>query len=124
MISTITETLARAVGDTATFFIGAAKQIENRQKQIVQRLDQIENRLDAPKAKESDPTAGKKWFTPAEAAKILERRPFTVREWCRHGRIKARKRNVGRGAEASWEISLEEIERYRNHGLLPMAKYC
>lgn len=58
-------------------------------------------------------------YTPTEAARLLERRPYTVREWCRLKRIHATKRPTGRGDSCEWEISHEEIERIKSHGLLP-----
>lgn len=58
-------------------------------------------------------------YTPIEVATILGKRPYTVREWCRLQRINATKRPVGRGAAEEWEIGHDEIERIRNHGLLP-----
>lgn len=61
----------------------------------------------------------KEWYSPSEVAELLGKAPFTVREWCRLGRVKVRKRPTGRGDAKEWEISLEEVERIRNHGLLP-----
>ncbi len=61
-------------------------------------------------------------YTPVEVATILGKRPYTVREWCRLQRINATKRPVGRGGAEEWEISHTEIERIRNHGLLPIPK--
>lgn len=61
----------------------------------------------------------KEWYTPAEAAEILNRAEWTVREWCRLGRIHADKRTCGRGNSLEWIISHEELERIRNQGLLP-----
>ena len=57
-------------------------------------------------------------YTPAEVADILNKSPYTIREWCRLGRVAAKKRQGGRGNEAEWEISHQELERVRSHGLL------
>jgi hypothetical protein len=61
----------------------------------------------------------KEWYSIAEAAEILGRAPFTVREWARHGRVNALKRPSGRGKSKEWMISCREIERIQNKGLLP-----
>ena len=55
-----------------------------------------------------------------EFAQIVGKAEFTVREWCRHGRIKAEKRACGRGRSKEWIIAHDELERYRAHGLLPL----
>ena len=59
-------------------------------------------------------------FTVPEAAELLGKQPFTIREWCRLRRIEARKRKCGRGRTSEWIISRSEIERYLNDGLLPL----
>lgn len=62
----------------------------------------------------------KDYYTTAEAAKILGKRPFTVREWCRLGRVRGEKAAAGRGIDAEWRISQAELTRIQNEGLLPL----
>jgi hypothetical protein len=61
----------------------------------------------------------KDWYTPAEAAALLGKEEFTVREWCRNHRINAEKQKSGRGPHRGWAISHDEILRYQREGLLP-----
>ena len=64
----------------------------------------------------------KEWYTTEEAAKIVGKAEFTVREWCRNARIQAEKRNSGRGAFPAWVISHQELVRYQREGLLPIQR--
>ncbi len=84
--------------------------------ELNQRLARIEERLASPNER---PRLEKEWFTVPEAAEMLGKQPFTIREWCRLGRIHAKKRKCGRGRTTEWVISLEELQRYANEGLLP-----
>ena len=59
-----------------------------------------------------------KYYSTTDVAQILGKAEFTVREWCRNGRIKAEKRSCGRGSSKEWMISHEELERVKAHGLL------
>ena len=61
----------------------------------------------------------KDWYTVREVAEILERSEFTVREWCRLGRVFAEKRACGRGHSKEWIVSSGELIRIQNEGLLP-----
>lgn len=58
------------------------------------------------------------WYTTEEFARAVGKAEFTVREWCRHGRVRAEKRNSGRGAFPAWVISHQELLRYQREGLL------
>jgi hypothetical protein len=62
----------------------------------------------------------KEWYSTAETAELLDKAEFTVREWCRLGRLNAQKKQSGRGAYPAWAISAEEVLRYRREGLLPL----
>ncbi|OAI40513.1 hypothetical protein AYO40_00790 [Planctomycetaceae bacterium SCGC AG-212-D15] len=64
----------------------------------------------------------KDWYSTEEAAKILGRAEFTVREWCRLGRVNAEKKGSGRGKYQSWVISHAELQRIQKDGLLPIRR--
>lgn len=65
----------------------------------------------------------KDYYSPAEAAKVLGKAEFTVREWCRLERVRAHKRKSGRGRSLEWVIAHEELLRIQREGLLPVPKY-
>ena len=62
----------------------------------------------------------KEWYTIEEFAALVDRAPFSTREWARLGRIRAEKRTSGRGKHQQWVISHDELLRYQRHGLLPI----
>lgn len=64
----------------------------------------------------------KDWYEVEEFATQVGKAPFTVREWCRLGRIHAEKRHSGRGAFPAWVISHSELLRYQREGLLPFRR--
>jgi hypothetical protein len=82
---------------------------------IIDRLERIEAALRMLVERQ----AVKDWYSTEEAGKILGKAEFTVREWCRHGRIRAEKRRSGRGKFCSWVIAHEELLRIQREGLLP-----
>lgn len=82
---------------------------------VLARLEKIESLLAAL----VEQRAAKEWYSTAEAATILCRAEFTVREWCRLGRVRAEKKRCGRGPASEWMISHAELTRVRNEGLLP-----
>jgi predicted site-specific integrase-resolvase len=85
---------------------------------LIDRLDRIETTLKNLAEKQ----AIKEWYGTEELACMLGKAEFTVREWCRHGRLRAEKRLSGRGAFASWAISHDELLRYQREGLLPLRR--
>ncbi len=88
----------------------------DRLDELCRRLDRIEAALETLLSQQVQ----KDWYTTDEVAEILDKAPFTVREWCRLGRVDADKRASGRGSTQEWIISHEELQRIRNHGLLPL----
>ena len=66
----------------------------------------------------------KDWYSTAEVARLLGKAEFTVREWCRLGRVRAEKKKSGRGPASEWIISHAERTRVRNEGLLPDPGAC
>lgn len=88
-------------------------------RELGERQIRIEDMVADLHCQSTSEATRKEWYSTAEAAQVLQKRPFTVREWCRLSRIIARKRPTGRGDAVEWEISHEEIDRIRNHGLLP-----
>ena len=63
----------------------------------------------------------KDFYTTAEVGDILGKSEYTVREWCRQGRVRASKRACGRGKSKEWAVSHDELTRLRNEGLLPVS---
>jgi hypothetical protein len=83
---------------------------------LEQRLEKIEELLMVL----VDRQTVREWYTTQQVAQLLGKAEFTVREWCRLGRLKADKRISGRGAYPAWVIKHEELLRYQREGLLPM----
>jgi hypothetical protein len=78
------------------------------------RLERIEQMLTALIQRQ----AVKEWYTTEEFARLVGKADFTVREWCRMGRIRAAKRGSGRGPFAAWVVAHDELLRYQREGLL------
>ena len=85
-------------------------------QEIVHRLERIEAALSLLVQNRTV----KNWLSTDDFAKLVGKAEFTVREWCRHGRIRAQKKLSGRGASAGWTISRQELDRYEREGLLPI----
>ena len=90
---------------------------ENAVQEVIARLERIETTLASIVEKEST----KSYYDTAEIARLLGKAEFTVREWCRLGRLQAQKKRSGRGNSCSWSIPHEELLRYRKEGLLPLS---
>jgi hypothetical protein len=85
---------------------------------LARRLDRIEAALDLLVERE----VAREWYETAEFARLVNKAEFTVREWCRLGRIKAVKRASGRGKHTNWVVGHGELLRYRREGLLPLPR--
>jgi len=88
----------------------------------MERLDELRDRLERIEVALAllvQQRTVKDWYSTAEAAAILGKAEFTVREWCRLGRVNAQKRQSGRGAFPAWVISHAELLRIEREGLLP-----
>jgi hypothetical protein len=64
----------------------------------------------------------REWYTTHEFAQAVGKAEFTIREYCRLGRLQAEKRQSGRGAYPQWVLPHAELERYRRNGLLPIQR--
>ncbi len=82
---------------------------------MLERLERMESML----ATLVDRQTVRDWYSTDEFAKLVGKAEFTVREWCRLGRLKAEKRKSGRGAHAAWVVSHGEVLRYQREGLRP-----
>jgi hypothetical protein len=61
----------------------------------------------------------REWYTTEQVAQLVGKAEFTVREWCRHGRLNAARRSSGRGKYLAYVVSHTELLRYQREGLLP-----
>ena len=61
-------------------------------------------------------------YSVEQFAERVGRDPFTVREWCRLGRIHAGKKGSGRGRYQAWVIGHAELLRFEREGLLPIRR--
>ena len=86
---------------------------------LLTRIDRLDRGIDELRSLLLAQKSAKEHYSTAEAAELLGKAEFTVREWCRLGRVRALKRGSGRGKYLSWVISAEELGRFRREGLLP-----
>jgi hypothetical protein len=88
-------------------------------RKIEEVRDEILQRIEERFTQQAVQQPAKEFYTTAEVVEIVGRADYTIREWCRLGRIAARKKPCGRGRGGEWLISQEELTRYRNEGLRP-----
>jgi hypothetical protein len=80
---------------------------------VEERLEKIESLLVVLVGRQE-----REWYSTDEIAALVGKSEFTVREWCRLGRIRGEKRHSGRGAFPAWCVSHQELMRYQREGLL------
>jgi hypothetical protein len=95
-----------------------AENVLRRAMTLDERLEKIELLLVSLVERERT----REWYSVEEFSRIVGRAEFTCREYCRHGRINAVKKESGRGAYASWAISHTELLRFQKEGLLPLRR--
>lgn len=83
---------------------------------LIERLERIEAAITVL----IEQRTVKDWYKTEEAAKILGLAEFTVRNYCRLGRIRGEKKTSGRGKFQSWVISHDELMRVQREGILPL----
>ncbi len=91
---------------------------EEQLEVLLSRLDRLESKIDDIVRQR----AVREWYSTEEAAAILGKAEFTVREWCRNGRVHAEKKASGRGKYKAWVIAAAELERIQREGLLPQRR--
>jgi hypothetical protein len=84
-------------------------------------LDERLTRIEEMLALLMEGRQAREWYSVGEFARLVGRSAFTCREWCRLGRVAARKKASGRGAHPAWAISHAELQRFQREGLLPAA---
>src|SRR5262245_20074037 len=67
-------------------------------------------------------SGAKEAYSTAEFARLVEKAEFTVRQWCRLGRVNASKSGSGCGPESAWVIRHDEYLRYQREGLLVLRR--
>jgi len=93
-------------------------------KAFADRLDENFAQIRADLAILRQQRTVKEAYTTKEIADMLGKKEYTVREWCRQGRVAAKKLANGRGNEGEWRIPHEELMRYQTDGLLPLSAHA
>jgi hypothetical protein len=100
------------VRDTTEHGVETLRLIYSAMIELLQRTATVGAVVAAPAQDELD------YYSPEQFSEKVERRPYTVREWCRLGRIHCTKNPVS----DKWEIPKSELDRYTRHKLLSAKK--
>jgi hypothetical protein len=79
--------------------------------EVVARLERIDQKVGQLIDLITKQKTIKDFYTTAEVAEIAGKAEFTVREYCRLGRIKGQKRACGRGKHPAWIVPHQELDR-------------
>lgn len=82
------------------------------------RLDRIERLLERLVERQT----AKEWYSVEQFARLVGKAPFTVRQWCNLGRVRAERSMTRSGPSRVWAIGHDEYLRYQREGLLPPAR--
>lgn len=93
--------------------------LQERLTSLEDALTAIEQNASVADQTNTQPPMPREYFSVPEFASQVDRTIYTVREWCRLGRILAEKCESGRGDAKIWKIPTDELQRYRDHGLQP-----
>ena len=88
----------------------------------VTRLEEHLNRIESLLTSLIEKERVREFYSVEEFAQIVDRAPFTVREWARHGRLNTVRKESGRGAYRSYAIAHTELLRFQKEGLLPLRR--
>lgn len=95
---------------------------ESEVPEVVARLDSLERKVGQLLDLIIKSKTIKDFYSTSEVAEIVGKAEFTVREYCRLGRIRGQKRACGRGKHQAWIVAHAELVRFQNEGLLPLRK--
>lgn len=86
-------------------------QVAAKLEALARQVDSLTRKVDALLVEQGE----KEWYSTEEVALLVRRAPWTVREWCRHGRVRAKKL----AGTDKWSIGREELRRLQAEGLRP-----
>jgi hypothetical protein len=120
-----THSSTRTASTSTDFLFAQLEKVDSQNSMLLENQEKLLEQFQALSARIASieqPISGmeKKFFSTLEVAELVGKSSYTVREWCRLGRISASKRESGFGDSCEWEVSAEEVERYQivNHTLV------
>lgn len=87
-------------------------ELDTKLDQLTHQVSNLGKKIDALLVSRVE----KEWYTTEEVALLVRRASWTVREWCRHRRVAAKKLP---GTD-KWVISKDELRRLQTEGLRPV----